>query len=149
MHWPWWEWALTAWAVIAVLGLARVDITGWVLGILLTAEITVVAAETIGGLAHPARGHLTLATLSPAGLGSAGWQTCGVLAVIAVLGFVGFEQAPVLAEEARRPRRTIPAATYTALAVIAVVYAGAAWAMAGPRRHRATSPPPRRRRDRG
>jgi amino acid transporter len=125
-----WQWALIAWAVIALLGLARVDITGWVLGVLLTAEITVVAAEAIGGLAHPAHGHLSFATLSPAGLGSAGWQTCGVLAVIAVLGFVGFEQAPVLSEESRRPRRTIPAATYTALAVIAVVYAGAAWSMA-------------------
>ena len=34
--------------------------------------------------------------------------------------FVGFEQAPVLAEEARNPRRTIPAATYTALAAIGV-----------------------------
>ena len=53
-----------------------------------------------------------------------------MLAVIAGLGFVGFEQAPVLAEETRNPRRTIPAATYLALAVIAVVYAGAAWAMA-------------------
>jgi amino acid transporter len=46
-----------------------------------------------------------------------------------VLGFVGFEQAPVLAEEARHPRRTIPVATYLALGAIAVVYAGAAWAM--------------------
>jgi amino acid transporter len=49
---------------------------------------------------------------------------------VAVLGFVGFEQAPVLAEEARHPRRTVPVATYVALGVIAVVYAGAAWAMA-------------------
>jgi amino acid transporter len=53
-----------------------------------------------------------------------------VLAVVAVLGFVGFEQAPVLGEEARRPKRTIPAATYVALGMIAVVYAGASWAMA-------------------
>jgi len=36
----------------------------------------------------------------------------------------------VLAGEARHPRRTIPAATYFALGAIAVVYAGAAWAMA-------------------
>jgi amino acid transporter len=63
-------------------------------------------------------------------LTSAGLGTAGVLAVVAVLGFVGFEQAPVLAEEARHPRRTIPVATYVALGVIAVVYAAAAWAMA-------------------
>lgn len=45
-------------------------------------------------------GQLSFATLSPAGLASHGLGTFGVLAVVAVLGFVGFEQAPVLGEEA-------------------------------------------------
>jgi amino acid transporter len=130
IHAPWWEWALAAWAVITVLGLLRVDITGRVLGVLLTAEIAVVLAETVAGLAHPAGGQLSFTTLSPGDLTSAGFGTFGVLAVVAVLGFVGFEQAPVLAEEARNARRTIPVATYVALGMIAVVYAGASWAMA-------------------
>lgn len=47
VHAPWWAWALAAWALITILGLLRVDITGWVLGALLTAEITVIIAETI------------------------------------------------------------------------------------------------------
>jgi amino acid transporter len=130
VHAAWWAYALGAWAVITVLGLLRVDITGRVLGVLLCAEVIVIVAETILGLAHPAGGHLSFATLSPAALTSAGFGTFGVLAVVAVLGFVGFEQAPVLAEEARNVRRTIPAATYLALGMIAVVYAGASWAMA-------------------
>src|SRR6266702_42572 len=130
LHSQWWEWALGAWAVITVLGLLRVEITGRVLGVLLTLEILVILAETGTGLAHPAGGHLSLATLSPAALNSAGFGTFGVLAVVAVLGFVGFEQAPVLAEEAKDAKRTIPAATYTALGVIAVVYAGVSWALA-------------------
>jgi amino acid transporter len=130
VHAAWWVWALAAWAVITVLGLARVDITGRVLGVLSSAEILVVLAETVSGLVHPAGGRLSAATLSPDALGSAGFGAAGVLAVVAVLGFVGFEQAPVLAEEARHPRRTIPVATYLALGAIAVVYAGAAWAMA-------------------
>jgi amino acid transporter len=130
VHEPWWKWALGAWAIITVLGLLRVDITGAVLGVLLTAEILVILAETVAGLARPAGGHLSFATLSPAGLTSAGFSTFGVLAVVAVLGFVGFEQAPVLAEEARSAQRTVPLATYLALGMIAVVYAGAAWAMA-------------------
>ncbi len=130
LHAAWWVWALAAWAIVTVLGLARVDITGKVLGVLLTAEVIVIVTETIWGLTHPAGGHLSFATLSPAALGSAGFGTFGVLAVVAVLGFVGFEQAPVLAEEARNPRRTIRVATYVALGVIAAVYAGAAWAMA-------------------
>jgi amino acid transporter len=130
VHASWWKWALGAWAVVTVLGLLRVDITGRVLGVLLTAEILVILAETIGGLAHPAGGHFSFATLSPAALTSAGFGTFGVLAVVAVLGFVGFEQAPVLAEEARNARRTIPVATYFALGMIAIVYAGTSWAMA-------------------
>jgi amino acid transporter len=96
IHAPWWVFALGAWAVITILGLLRVDITGKVLGVLLCAEITVTLAETVTGLAHPAGGHLSFATLSPAALTSAGFGTFGVLAVVAVLGFVGFEQAPVL-----------------------------------------------------
>jgi amino acid transporter len=130
VHAAWWAWALGAWAVITILGLLRVDITGKVLGVLLCAEISVIVAETVTGLLHPAGGQLSLATLSPAALTSAGFGTFGVLAVVAVLGFVGFEQAPVLAEEARNARRTIPIATYLALGMIAVVYAGVSWAMA-------------------
>ncbi len=130
IHAPWRAWALAAWAVVTVLGQLRVDITGWVLGALLTAEITVIVAETVAGLASPAGGRLSFATLSPSGLAAGGFGAFGVLAVVAVLGFVGFEQAPVLAEESRNASRTIPAATYVALGMIAVVYAGASWAMA-------------------
>ena len=115
VHWPWWAWALAAWAAITGLGLARVDITGKVLGVLLSAEILVILIETTTGLTRPAGGQLSFAALSPAALTSAGTGAVGVLAVVAVLGFVGFEQAPVLAEEARHPRRTIPVATYLAL----------------------------------
>jgi amino acid transporter len=127
---PWWVWALAAWALVGVLGLARVDLTGKVLGVLTGVEIVVILALTVTGLTHPAGGHLSLRPLSPAGLTSGGLGTAGVLAVIAVLGCSGFEQAPVLAEEVKQPRRTIPAATFTALALIAVMYGGSAWAMA-------------------
>jgi amino acid transporter len=101
-----------------------------VLGTLTAIEIAVILAETVTGLARPAGGQLSFATLSPSALTSQGFGTVGVLAVIAVLGFSGFEQAPVPAEEARHPRRTIPVTTYTALGLIGVVYAGSAWAMA-------------------
>jgi amino acid transporter len=130
VHGPWWAFALGLWAIVTVLGLLRVDITGRVLGTLTATEIVVILALTVTGLAHPAGGHLSFATLSPSALTSGGFGTVGVLGVIAVLGFSGFEQAPVLAEEARHPRRTIPRTTYTAIILIAIVYAGSAWAMA-------------------
>src|SRR5262249_13416129 len=87
VHAQWWFFALAAWAVITVLGLLRVDITGKVLGVLTGAEIVVIAAESVSGLASPVGGLLSLATLSPSALGSAGFGTAGVLAVVAVLGF--------------------------------------------------------------
>jgi amino acid transporter len=129
VHAAWWAWALLAWGVVTLLGQARADIAGKVLGVLLTAELAVTAAEAIGGLARPAGGHLSTAGLSPGSLFAGGFGTFGVLAVIAVLGFVGFEQAPVFSEEARGARRTVPAATYISLGAIAVVYAGVSWAM--------------------
>jgi amino acid transporter len=130
IHWSWWVWALVAWAIVTVLGLLRVDITGWVLGVLLSLEVVTIIAETIEGLLHPYHGHLSFSTLSPSGLTASGFGTVGVLAVVAVLGFIGFEQAPVLAEEAKNARRTIPIATYLSLGLIVIVYAGASWAMA-------------------
>ena len=96
VNWPWWAWALIFWALVAALGLARVEVAGRVLAVLTAAEI----------------------------------GTAGVLAVIALTGFVGFKQSPVLSEEAKNPSRTIPAATYTAVAAAALLYAAAAWAMA-------------------
>src|SRR5689334_12649744 len=129
VNWPWWAWALIIWAVVTALGLARVEVAGRVLAVLTAAEIAIVLAETIAGLTSPAGGHLDLGALSPSTLTASGAGAIGVLAVIAGLAFVGFEQSPVLSEEARNPRRTIPAATYTALAAIGVLYASAAWAM--------------------
>ncbi|MGH3283873.1 MAG: hypothetical protein ACRDPD_04180 [Streptosporangiaceae bacterium] len=56
MNWPWWAWALMFWALVAALGLARVEVAGRVLAVLTAAEIIIVLVETISGLARPAGG---------------------------------------------------------------------------------------------
>lgn len=127
VHAAWWVWALGAWLAVTVLGLLRVDLNGKVLAVLLSAEIVVVVALAVAGLAHPAHGHVSLATLAPTRLLTGG---VGAGLVIAVLGFVGFEAAAVFSEEARHPRRTVPVATFFCLGLIALVYAGVSWAMA-------------------
>lgn len=53
IHAPWWQFALGAWALITVLGLLRVEITGRVLATLTGVEIVVIGALTIAGLTHP------------------------------------------------------------------------------------------------
>lgn len=123
---PWGVWAFGAWAVVTVLGLMRVDLSGRVLGVLSVLELLVIVGVTARGLSHPAAGGISLASLSPSSLNSSG---LGAVLAVAVLGFVGVEQGPVFSEEARNPKRTIPMATYISLGVIAVIYAAASWAL--------------------
>jgi amino acid transporter len=123
---PWWVWALAAWAIVSALGLLRVDLNGLVLAVLLTAEVVILVILAVAGLSTPANGY-PLTSLSPDGL--LGQPGVGALLVTALLGFVGFEASAVFSEESKNPRRTVPLATYTSLAVIGIVYALSSWAM--------------------
>ena len=126
LHAPWWAWSFGAWAVVTVLGLLRVDLSGRVLGVLSVLELVVIIAVTVRGLTNPVAGGVSFTALSPASLHA---SSLGAVLAVAVLGFVGIEQGPVFSEEARDPKRTIPTATYISLGVIAVIYAAASWAL--------------------
>jgi amino acid transporter len=122
----WWVYSLGAWLLVALLGVLRVDLNSRVLAVLLCAEVAVLLVLAVAGLSDPAAG-VPLTSLSPGGLfGHAG---VGALLVTALLGYVGFEAAAVFSEEARVPRRTVPVAVYTSLALIGATYALASWAM--------------------
>jgi amino acid transporter len=121
----WWIWAFVAWAVIAVLGVLRVDINGRVLAVLLVAEIAIAVVYAVVELFHPAGGKVTFDTLAPARL----FDGIGAGFATAIAGFVGFEATAVYAEETKDPRRTVPRATYLALVVIGLLYGASSWAM--------------------
>jgi amino acid transporter len=123
---PWWLVSLAAWALVAALGVMRVDVNGRLLAVLLTAEVAVILLFDVADLVNPAASGFSVATLSPSALFVPG---VGALLVIATLGFVGFESSVVFSEESREPRRTVPLATYSAVAIIAFVYALSSWAM--------------------
>ncbi|MFY1700161.1 APC family permease [Micromonospora sp. WMMA1923] len=122
----WWLCALAAWAVVAVLGLLRIDLNGRILAVMLVAECAVVVVFDAVMLSRPASGGIGLGTLHPGLVVSAG---IGAALVTAITGFVGFEATTVFAEETRDPRRTIARATFIAVALTGVLYAGSAWAM--------------------
>ena len=123
---PWYGWALIAWAVVAVLGLREIRLSAKVLAALSVVEIAVIVAISVSGLTHPGPGGVSLATLSPSNLIVPGIGAAGVMAT---LGFVGFESAPVFGEEARDHRRTVAVATYVTLGLITAVYVVASLAM--------------------
>jgi amino acid transporter len=122
----WWVVALVAWALVAVLGVLRVDVNSKVLAVLLISEIVILLIFDIGDLANPAGDEVSFDTLAISNLFESG---VGAILVLAVLGFVGFEACVVFSEEARNPRRTIKMATYSAIAIIGVVYVLSSWAM--------------------
>lgn len=122
----WWVIALVAWAIVAVLGQLHVDINGKVLAVLLIAEVAVIVVLSVADLFNPAGGTVTFDTLAPGNLFGSG---VGAIFALAVLGFIGFESSVVFSEEARDPRRTVPVATFLSVALIAVLYTFASWAM--------------------
>lgn len=126
LHVAWWIIALVGWLVVAVMGLARIDLSGQVLAVLLSVEIAISLIYAAVQLAHPAGGHVSLSTLNPGQLFA---PTMGAGFATAIAGFVGFEATAVYASEARDPRRTVPRAAYLALVVIGVLYALCSWAM--------------------
>jgi amino acid transporter len=123
---PWWVCALAGLLVVGVLGMARVDINGRVLAILLVSEIAIAVVYDLVMVAHPDGGTVSFATLAPANLWGPG---IGAALVTAITGFVGFEATVVFSEETRDPQRTIARATYIAVAITGVLYGLSAWAM--------------------
>ncbi|MBW6437384.1 APC family permease [Actinoplanes hulinensis] len=122
---PWWVLGLAAWALVAVLGVRDVAVNGRVLATLLVAEILLTVVYAVAEITTDGFTSST-ASLDPSTLTGAG---AGALLVMAITGFVGFEQSVVFSEESRDPRRTVSRATYIAIALIAVLYAFASWAM--------------------
>ncbi|HEY0532819.1 MAG TPA: APC family permease, partial [Actinoplanes sp.] len=121
-----WYWlALICWALVAVLGVRDVAVNGKVLATLLVAEIVLVVVFSFSDILSP-NFHASSAPLNPHSLIASG---SGALLAMAITGFVGFEQSVVFSEESRDPRRTVSRATYIAIALIAVLYGFAAWAM--------------------
>lgn len=124
---PWWAAALACWALVSLLGSRAVTINGRLLVALVALEIVIIAVATAANFAHPAGGELSLTAINPVELATPG---AGAVLALAVLGFVGVEAATVYAEECKDRRRTVPRATAWSIAILAVLYTTASWAMA-------------------
>ncbi|MEV8515046.1 APC family permease [Dactylosporangium sp. NPDC051484] len=120
----WWVLCLVLWLFVAVLGLLRVDVNSKVLMVLLGAELIVVTIFDFIFLSHPAGGSVSFEPWTWGALKDA----AGPAFAVAVTAFVGFEAAPVFAEEARSKNRTVATATFLGLAVMVVSYAITSWA---------------------
>jgi amino acid transporter len=92
--------------------------TAYVLGIVAVVTLLVVA---FAGLAHP---HIDLAMLAPhafsfSGIGIA---ALGAALVITLYDYSGYADVCAIAEEVKRPERTIPLAILVSVAIVAICY---------------------------
>ncbi|MFC4942941.1 APC family permease [Pseudonocardia sp. GCM10023141] len=120
---PWELYSALGVAGAAVLTYRRVDLSARVLGLLMVGEIGVLLVLDVAVVGHRGAAALPLASITP----STALTGLAVASVFAFSAFIGFESAALYGEESRNPARTIPMATYWALAVITVFYGLTSW----------------------
>ncbi|MGW3286209.1 APC family permease [Streptomyces sp. NPDC001002] len=128
----WWIPALVAVAVVGALGWLKIDVNARVLGILLVVEVALVVIFDIAAIGDPAKEGLSLHAFNPDTLSGAG---VGTALCFCIAAFLGFEQAPVYAEETSRPHILVPRVMFLAVGGVAVFFAVSSWALtvaAGP-----------------
>ncbi|MEV0220110.1 APC family permease [Streptomyces sp. NPDC050704] len=128
----WWIPALVAALVVGALGWLKIDVNARVLGVLLLIEVALVVIFDIAAVADPAKEGLSLHAFNPDTLTGAG---LGTALCFCIAAFLGFEQAPVYAEETSRPHILVPRVMFLAIGFVAVFFALSSWALtvaAGP-----------------
>ncbi|MEU1630600.1 APC family permease [Streptomyces sp. NPDC020096] len=128
----WWIPALVAVVVVGVLGWLKIDLNAKVLGVLLLVECVMVVTFDVAGLADPGKDGLSLHSFNPDTLSGAG---IGTALCFCVAAFVGFEQAPVYAEETSRPNVLVARVMFLAVGFVALFFVVGSWALsvaAGP-----------------
>ncbi|WP_336631087.1 MULTISPECIES: APC family permease [unclassified Microbacterium] len=122
---PWWLFALGIIGLVGILGYRHIDLSSKVLGVLLIAEVGIVAVLVAVVLFRAPEG-LSLAPFAPSEVVSG---SPGVGLMFAIAAFIGFEATAIFRDEARDPDRTIPRATYLAVIGIGVFYTVASWGL--------------------
>lgn len=121
---PWWLWGLVAAAIVAVLGYRSVRIGAKVLGVLLVLEVLVLVVLAVGVIAKGGATGLTLEPFYPENVFTG---SMGAVLAVSFAAFIGFEATALFRNEAVRPDRTVPRATYTAVIFLAIFYSFIVW----------------------
>lgn len=129
-HWhhtvDWWWPALGGVAVTAVFGALKIDLNAKTLGVLLLIETTLTVVFDFSFLTHSGPQGVSVHAFDPSTLSGAG---LGTALCFTIAGFVGFEQAPVYAEETSEPQRAVSKVMFMAIGFATVFFAFSAWAI--------------------
>jgi amino acid transporter len=128
----WWVWALIAWAVVLGLSILQVDLGAKLLGVLMITEVASLALVAVVVLIQGGGpdGLSPGSSFSPANIFDGGFAgSAGIALAFAFASYIGFEATAIYAEETKNPKRAVPVATYTAVTLIAVLFALTSWAV--------------------
>lgn len=122
---PWWAYAVAAVGIVWFVGFRSVDFGAKFLAVMLTAETTLLLILALAIVVQGGAG-LGLDSFHP---GNLFINPMTVILPTAFAAFMGFEATVIYRSETREPRRTIPRATYAAVAILAGTYAFIVWAI--------------------
>jgi amino acid transporter len=129
-HWhhsvAWWIPALGCVAITAVFGALKIDLNVKTLGVLLLVETVLTLVFDFSFLSDPGPQGVSMHAFNPSTLSGAG---LGTALCFTIAGFVGFEQAPVYAEETSEPGRVVSKVMFMAIGFATVFFAFSAWAI--------------------
>lgn len=124
IHWS--VFAFASVALVGVLGYRHIELSSKVLGVALVLEMLAMMVVNVAVIIKGGPEGLSLASFDPQVFLTPG---LGVAVLFALTGFIGFESTAIYRDEARQPSRTIPRATYLAVAIIGVFYTLSVWAL--------------------
>ena len=126
VHVPWPVWSVATALVIGLLGYLRITLSAKVLGLALILEVLMLLVFEVGMVIRDGFDGYDVASFDATQLGGEG---TGGLFIFAIAAFIGFEATAIYAEEVRDPQRSVPIATYTALAFLALFYSFTVWSV--------------------
>ncbi|MGO2061434.1 APC family permease [Leucobacter sp. UCMA 4100] len=124
IHWS--IFALISLAIVGLLGYRHIELSSKVLGVALILEILVMMIVNVAVIIDGGPEGRSLEPFDPQVFLTGG---LGVAVLFAFTGFVGFESTAIYRDEARKPNKTIPRATFLAVGIIGTFYTISVWVL--------------------
>ena len=125
---PWWAWSAVALLLVLTVGRRAASVSAKALLLLMVAEFAILLVLDVAILVQHGLSALPLDVFSPDNVFSG---SIGPAIMIGFTSFIGIESAILYSKEAKSPERTIPRATYFAIATIVVFYVLSSWLLIG------------------
>lgn len=119
IHVPWRDWAALAVISIGIMGYLDIHMSARVLGVLMILEVAILVLFSVVVIITGGQNGLNLDAFHPDRIFSG---NIGLSFLFAFSAFIGVEATVIYGEEARNPERTVPRATYIAVALTGGFY---------------------------